>query len=50
MIFPDDSRQGFLKVCLEASLAAWLIHNLLDIDLYFPSLGSLGVFLLGFLS
>ena len=48
-IFPDDSRQGFLKVCLEASLAAWLIHNLLDIDLYFPSLGSLGVFLLGIL-
>jgi len=40
---------GFLKVCLEASIAAWLIHNLLDIDLYFPSLGSLGVFLLGIL-
>jgi len=48
-ILPDDGMQGFLKVCLEASLMAWLIHNLLDIDLYFPSLGSLGVFLLGIL-
>jgi O-antigen ligase len=49
-ILPDSGMQGFLKVCLEASLVAWLIHNLLDIDLYFPSLGSLGVFLLGILA
>jgi O-antigen ligase len=46
-ILPDSTAMGFLKVCLEASLVAWLVHNLLDIDFYFPSLGSLGVFLLG---
>jgi O-antigen ligase len=49
-IFPDGSTTGCLRICLEASLVAWLIHNMLDIDLYFPSLGSLGVFLLGILA
>jgi hypothetical protein len=28
-------------------LTAWSIHNCLDIDLYFPSLGALGFFILG---
>ena len=32
------------------ALAAWLVHNLLDIDLYFPSLGALGFFLAGLFS
>ncbi|PYV90660.1 MAG: hypothetical protein DMG05_09645 [Acidobacteria bacterium] len=38
---------GFLQTSLAASLLAWLIHNSIDIDLYFPSLGALGIFLLG---
>jgi O-antigen ligase len=46
----EAERQPFLKVCLTASLAAWFIHNLLDIDFYFPSLGALGVFLMGMLA
>jgi hypothetical protein len=29
------------------SLVAWLVHNGLDIDFYFPSLGALGVLVLG---
>lgn len=32
------------------SMAAWLAHNGLDIDLYFPSLGAFGFFVLGCLS
>ena len=41
---------GFLKVCLGASLVAWLIHNMLDIDFFFPSVGALGIFLSGILA
>jgi hypothetical protein len=32
------------------SLTAWIIHNCLDIDLYFPSVGALGFFILGLMS
>jgi O-antigen ligase len=32
------------------SLTAWSVHNGLDIDLYFPSLGALGFVVFGFLS
>jgi hypothetical protein len=32
------------------ALAAWLAHNALDIDLYFPSLGAFGFFLTGLAS
>ncbi|MBM3800831.1 MAG: hypothetical protein FJW26_00810 [Acidimicrobiia bacterium] len=32
------------------ALAAWLAHNAVDIDLYFPSLGALGFFLTGLVS
>jgi len=43
---PTETRSNdFLKACLTASLTAWLIHNLIDIDFYFPSVGALGVFL-----
>jgi O-Antigen ligase len=38
---------GFLGICLLGSLLAWVVHNLIDIDFYFPSLGALGIFLLG---
>jgi hypothetical protein len=41
------SVHGFLGICLLGSLLAWLIHNVIDIDFYFPSLGALGIFLLG---
>jgi len=46
-VLPETSLYGFLRISLFASLWAWLIHNSIDIDLYFPSLGALGVFLLG---
>jgi len=39
-----------LKMTLATALCAWLIHNCLDIDFYFPSLGALGVFLLALLA
>jgi protein-S-isoprenylcysteine O-methyltransferase Ste14 len=38
-----------LYLGMMGSLAAWLVHNALDIDLYFPSLGALGFFVLGLL-
>jgi tetratricopeptide (TPR) repeat protein len=44
---PPENPYSFLEVCLQASLFAWLIHNLIDIDFYFPSLGGLGIFLIG---
>ncbi len=34
------------KTACVASLSAWSVHNLLDINLYLPSLGSLGVVIL----
>jgi hypothetical protein len=36
-----------LYLGMMSSLAAWLVHNALDIDVYFPSLGALGFFVLG---
>jgi hypothetical protein len=44
-----DSNEGqrYLSVALLASVAAWVIHNLIDINLYFPSLGGLGIFIAG---
>jgi O-Antigen ligase len=36
-----------LHLGMMGTLAAWLVHNALDIDLYFPSLGVLGFFVLG---
>ena len=36
-----------LYLGMMGSLAAWLVHNGLDIDFYFPSLGALGFFVLG---
>lgn len=41
--------RDLLRTCLQAALCAWFLHNLLDIDFYFSSLGALGVFLLGIL-
>ena len=38
-----------LSIALASSLAAWGVHNLIDINLYFPSVGSLGVLILGLL-
>ena len=38
-----------LYLGMMGSLVAWLVHNGLDIDLYFPSLGALGFFVLGLL-
>jgi O-antigen ligase len=35
------------RICLLAGLFAWFIHNCLDIDLYFPSLGALGILMWG---
>ena len=43
----DREQPGFLEISLLVSLSAWFVHNLIDIDLYFPSLGGLGTFLLG---
>ena len=37
---------ALLQISLLVSLSAWLVHNLIDINLYFPSLGGLGIFLL----
>jgi hypothetical protein len=34
---------GAFRVCLQASLLAWIVHNLIDINWYFPSLGGLGL-------
>src|SRR5262249_17486107 len=31
------------------ALAAWCVHNLIDIDLYFPSMGAIGAVLIGVL-
>lgn len=36
-----------LYLGMMGSLAAWFMHNALDIDVYFPSLGALGFFFLG---
>ena len=36
-----------LYLGMMSSLVAWLVHNTLDIDVYFPSLGALGFFVLG---
>jgi hypothetical protein len=36
-----------LYLGMMGSLVAWLVHNGLDIDFYFPSLGALGVLVLG---
>lgn len=36
-----------LNMSLFAALAAWAIHNCLDVSLYLPSLGGLGFFLAG---
>jgi len=36
-----------LYLGMMGSLVAWLVHNALDIDFYFPSLGALGFFVLG---
>ena len=38
-----------LSIALASSLAAWGVHNLIDINLYFPSVGSLGILILGLL-
>jgi O-antigen ligase len=46
-VFATRGPRSFCNICLGASLLTWAIHNLLDIDLYFPSLGGLGVFLCG---
>jgi O-antigen ligase len=37
---------GLMQISVLVSLSAWVVHNLIDIDLYFPSLGGLGVYLL----
>ncbi len=37
----------FLKLGLLTAVVAWGIHNCLDIDFYFPSLGSLGFLFVG---
>ena len=42
----DPEQPGLLQISLLVSLSAWLVHNLIDINLYFPSLGGLGIFLL----
>jgi tetratricopeptide (TPR) repeat protein len=44
---PDHELPGLLQISLLVSVLAWFVHNLIDINLYFPSLGGLGVFLLG---
>jgi tetratricopeptide (TPR) repeat protein len=41
-LFKDPLYLGMM-----GSLVAWLVHNGLDIDFYFPSLGALGVLVLG---
>ncbi len=38
-----------LSIALASSLAAWGVHNLIDINLYFPSVGSLGILIFGLL-
>jgi len=43
-------RSDPLLLGMLGALAAWLVHNGLDIDLYFPSLGTLGFFLAGLFS
>src|SRR5262249_2235029 len=43
-------RSDPLLLGMLGALAAWLVHNGLDIDLYFPSLGALGFFLAGLFS
>ena len=45
----ENALQKFLRICLLSSIFAWFIHNLLDINFYFPSLGALGVFILAIL-
>ncbi len=45
----DDALQKLLQTCLLSSISAWFIHNLLDINFYFPSLGALGVFIFSML-
>ncbi len=56
-LWPFVKRRGWqgnrpfsLRLCVAASLVAWSIHNLLDINLYFPSVGSLGIFLMALLT
>lgn len=50
-IIPDikgfNKSQRLLVIALLASLGAWGIHNLIDINLYFPSVGGLGILILG---
>jgi hypothetical protein len=41
-----QSAIGTLRRYLLVGLSAWAIHNCLDIDLYFPSLGAFGVLML----
>ena len=41
-LFSDPLYLGMM-----GSLVAWLVHNGLDIDFYFPSLGALGVLVFG---
>ncbi|MFN8007206.1 MAG: O-antigen ligase family protein [Terriglobia bacterium] len=45
---PGSEKKGydFVQIGLLVSLSAWATHNLIDINLYFPSLGGLGIFLL----
>ncbi|MEW5977046.1 MAG: tetratricopeptide repeat protein [Acidobacteriota bacterium] len=38
-----------IQVALIGALAAWSAHNLLDINLYFPSVGGLGILILALL-
>jgi len=42
---PDLAPPCLFRIILLISLSAWFVHNLIDINLYFPSLGGLGVFL-----
>jgi hypothetical protein len=38
-----------LSQCMLAALAVWVVHNLIDINVYFPSVGVIGAVLLGVL-
>jgi hypothetical protein len=37
------------KRCLLLALMVWVVHNMIDIDIYFPSVGVVGIVLLGIL-
>jgi hypothetical protein len=47
---PQDSCFPLIWLGGVGCLTGWIIHNCLDIDLYFPSLGALGFFVLGLIS